>query len=167
MQQQASALHLSQHKYISDLLTQTSMLDSKPAATPGSQGPPLSTTDGDPLQDVTMYRSTMGALQYATLIRPNITFALNKACQFMSTPTTSHWVFVKRILCYLKDTLSHGILLQPSSSLAFQGYIDADWPSCPNDRRSTSGYCVYLGSSLVTWSSSKQLVVSRSSAKSE
>ena len=83
----------------------------------------------------------------------------------MSALTTSHWVFVKRILRYLKGTLIHGILLQPSSSLDFQGYIDVDWASCLDDRRSTSGYCVYLGSSLVSWSSSKQYVVSRSSAE--
>ena len=56
------------------------MLDSKPAATPGSQGPPLSTTDGDPLQDVTVYCSIVSALQYAILTRPDITFAVNKAC---------------------------------------------------------------------------------------
>ena len=74
---------------------------------------------------------------------------------------------MKSILRYLKGTLSHGILLQPSSSLALQGYTDTDWASCPNDRRSTSGYCVYLGSSLVSWSSSQQRVVSRSNAESE
>ena len=88
MQHQAGALHLSQHKYISNLLTQTGMLDSKPTATLGSQGPPLSTIDGDSLQDVTMYRSIVRALQYAALTRPNITFSVNKACQFMSAPVT-------------------------------------------------------------------------------
>ena len=90
VQHQAGALHLSQQKYISDLLTRTGMLDSKPATTPSSLGPHLSPTDGDPFQDVTMYRSTVGALQYATLTKPGITFSVNKACQFMSAPITSH-----------------------------------------------------------------------------
>lgn len=77
------SMHLSQRKYITDLLQRTSMLDSKAAATPGTVGLSLSQFDGDLMDDVTMYRSVVGALQYATLTRPNIAFSVNKACQFM------------------------------------------------------------------------------------
>ena len=76
-------MHLSQRKYITDLLQRTSMLDSKAAATPGTVGLSLSQFDGDLMDDVTMYRSVVGALQYATLTRPDIAFSVNKACQFM------------------------------------------------------------------------------------
>ncbi|RVW56684.1 Retrovirus-related Pol polyprotein from transposon RE1 [Vitis vinifera] len=57
--------------------------------------------------------------------------------------------------------------LQPTVSMELQGYSDADWAYCPDDRRSTSGYCVFLGSNLISWSSSKQCIVSKSSAESE
>ncbi|RVW90852.1 Retrovirus-related Pol polyprotein from transposon RE1 [Vitis vinifera] len=125
------SMHLSQRKYITDLLQRTSMLDSKAVATPGTVGLSLSQFDGDLMDDVTMYRSVVGALQYATLTRPDIAFSVNKACQFMHRPTSTHWSSVKRIL------------------------------------RSSSGYLVYLGNNLVSWTASKQKVVSRSSAESE
>ena len=70
--------HLSQHKYTQDLLSRTTMLDSKPATTQGLLGQTLSHLDGEPLLDATLYRSTVGALQYLTLTRPKISFAINK-----------------------------------------------------------------------------------------
>ncbi|RVW34641.1 Retrovirus-related Pol polyprotein from transposon RE1 [Vitis vinifera] len=161
------SLHLSQCKYITDLLQRTSMLDSKAAATPDTVGLSLSQFDGDLMDDVTMYRSVVGALQYATLTRPDIAFSVNKACQFMHRPTSTHWSSVKRILRYLKGTITHGLLLQPSAHFTIQAYTDADWGAQPDDRRSSSGYLVYLGNNLVSWTASKQKVVSRSSAESE
>nr|XP_040246192.1 uncharacterized mitochondrial protein AtMg00810-like [Aegilops tauschii subsp. strangulata] len=60
-----------------------------------------------------------------------------------------------------------GLSLQASSSMDLTAYSDADWAGCPDTRRSTSGYCVYLGPSLISWSSKRQPVVSRSSAEAE
>ena len=71
----------------------------------------LSRHDADLFHDPTLYRSVVGALQYATLTRPEICFAVNKVCQFMASPLDSHWTVVKRILRYLKGTLSHGVPL--------------------------------------------------------
>ena len=85
----------------------------------------------------------------------------------MATPTTTHWLAVKRILRYLKGTLSYGIQMQQSTSLDIHGYTGADWASCPDDRRSTGGYGIFLGPNLVSWSSNKQKVVSRSNAESD
>jgi hypothetical protein len=161
------SMTLSQSKYISDLLHRTAMFDTKPAHILGAVGKNLSKFDGDPLTDVTQYRSVVGALQYLTMTRPDIAFAVNKACQFMQQPTSAHWLSVKQILRYLKGTLHDGLLLSPSSHLTLEGFSDADWGGQPDDRRSTSGYLVYLGGNLVSWSSSKQKVVSRSSAESE
>ena len=73
---------------------------------------------------------------------------------------------VKRILLYLKGTLSFGLQFQSTSSLDLHGYSDADWASCPDDR-SISGYCICLGSNIISWSSSKQRVVSKSSVESD
>jgi histone deacetylase 1/2 len=84
------SMTLSQSKYISDLLHRTAMFDTKPAHTPDAVGKNLSKFDGDPLTDVTQYRSVVGALQYLTMTRPDIAFAVNKACQFMQQPTSAH-----------------------------------------------------------------------------
>ncbi|RVX09816.1 putative mitochondrial protein [Vitis vinifera] len=161
------SMNLSQTKCISDLLHRTEMFDTKPAKTPGTIRKNLSKFDGDPMVDVTHYRSVVGALQYVTLTRPDIAFAVNKACQFMQQPTTTHWLSVKRILRYLRGTMQDGLLLSPSSNLTIEGFIDVDWGAHLDDKRNSSGYPVYLGGNLVSWSSTKQKVVSRSSAESE
>ncbi|RVW58402.1 Retrovirus-related Pol polyprotein from transposon RE1 [Vitis vinifera] len=165
--QLGSVLHLTQHKYIADLLKCTQMETSKPAPTPGRLGRTLSQSDGVSLSDPSEYRHTVGALQYVTLTRPDIAFVVNKACQFMAKPSDVHWMAVKRILRYLKGTIHLGLHFQPAASMELQGYSDADWASCPDDRRSTSDYCVFLGLNLISWSSSKQRLVSKSSAESE
>ena len=84
------SMNLSQTKYVSDLLHRTEMFDTKPAKTPGAVGKNLSKFDGDPMNEVTQYRSVVGALQYLTITRPDIAFAVNKACQFMQQPTSVH-----------------------------------------------------------------------------
>lgn len=127
----------------------------------------LSKHDGDPMDDPHLYRAIVGALQYATITRPDIAFAVNKVSQFMHAPTTTHWASVKRILRYLNGSLSHGLSLQPDPSLTLHAYSDAHWAGCPDDRPSTSGYCIYLGPNLISWSSKKQPTVSRSSTESE
>ena len=86
------------------------------------------------------FRSLVGALQYATVTRPEISFAVSKVSQFMHNPLESHWKTVKRILRYLKHTLDFGVHFRASLSL----------PNDPDDRRSPSGLCVYLGPNLVS-----------------
>ena len=89
------SMNLSQTKYISDLLHKVEMFDTKPAKTPSTVGKNLSKFDGDPMADVTHYRSVVEALQYITLTRLDIAFAVYKAYQFMQQPTTAHWLLVK------------------------------------------------------------------------
>lgn len=78
----------------------------------------------------------------------------------------SYVLAVKRILRYLSGTLDYGIHVQPSK-LSLQAYSDVDWVGDPNDRRSTSGYIVYLGSSPISWVSTKQQTLSRSSTEAK
>ena len=162
-----SSLHLSQAKYICDLLQRAGLSESKSMASPMAAGPVLSIANGTRLEDPTLYRSLVGALQYCTITRPDIAYTVNKLCQFMHAPTSTHLQAVKRVLRYLKGSLFYGLSFQPSSSLDLIAYIDADWASCPDDRRSTNGYCIFFGGNLVSWSASKQKVVSRSSTESE
>ena len=160
-------LYLTQSKYIHDLLVRTKMDGAKPLPSPIIAGKQLSIHDGDPMSDPHTYRSTVGALQYLTLTRSDITFVVNKASQFMHNPTTLHWKGVKRILRYLNGTIYHGLRLTSASSLPLLAYIDADWTSNPDDRNSMSGYAIYLGPNLISWQTTEQKVIAHSSTESE
>jgi hypothetical protein len=113
------------------------------------------------------YRSIVGALQYLTLTRPDIAFSVNKVCQFLHAPTTVHWAAVKRILRYLKYCVKFGLRINRSRSFLVSAYSDADGAGCPDDRRSTGGFAVFIGNNLVLWHAKKQATVSRSSTESE
>jgi hypothetical protein len=86
----------------------------------------LSAFTGDPMEDPCLYRSTVGSLQYLFLTRLDLSFAVNRVCQFMHRLLKPHWQAVKRILRYLKHTLSHELLLHQKSSTVLQAYSDAD-----------------------------------------
>ncbi|CAJ2668892.1 unnamed protein product [Trifolium pratense] len=165
-----STLLLTQSKYIRDLLTKTNMLESNPISTPMMSTCKLSKVGSDKFHDPSLYRSVVGSLQYATITRPEIAYAVNKVCQFMSNPLDSHWTAVKRILRYLKGTLHMGLILYPfdvHKPVSLKVFCDADWASDPDDRRSTSGAAIFFGTSLVSWWSRKQQVVARSSTEAE
>jgi hypothetical protein len=162
----SNGLYLNQAKYAHDLLKKHNMLDSKPAKSLSCPNTRLSLHDGDPLPDPHGYRSLVGALHYLTFTRPDISFSVHQVCQYMSTPTTIHLAAAKRILRYLRGTLNHGIVFSPGP-IQLSAFTDADWAGDPDDRRSTSGYLVYLGSNPITWSAKKQPTVSRSSTESE
>ena len=74
---------------------------------------------------------------------------------------------MKRLLRYIRGTVDLGLVLHHSSSAKLVVYTDADWAGCPDTRRSTSGYAVFLGGNPVSWSSKRQPVVFRSSAEAE
>nr|GFA69485.1 hypothetical protein [Tanacetum cinerariifolium] len=88
-------------------------------------------------------------------------------CLFMDDPREPHYTALKRILHYVCGTLDHGLQLYWSPTTQLIAYSDADWAGCPSTRRSTSGYCVFLGDNLIMWSSKRQHVISRSNAEAE
>lgn len=69
----------------------------------------------------------------------------------MHAPKLTHWQLVKRILRYLKGVLSHGLWLRCSNKLSLNGFVDVGWAFDPNNRKSTSGLCIYYGDNLVSW----------------
>ena len=85
----------------------------------------------------------------------------------MHAPRDTNLALVKRILRYIRGTTAMGLTLTASPDTSLVAYSDTDWAGCPDTRRSTSGYCVYLGPSLISWSSKRQPTVSRSSAEAE
>ncbi|XP_065882218.1 uncharacterized mitochondrial protein AtMg00810-like [Euphorbia lathyris] len=99
--------------------------------------------------------------------RPDISYAVQQVCLFMHDPKTQHMAAIKRILRYIKGTLNLGLTLTPSSLGSLVSYTDVDWGGCPDTRRSTSGYCVFLGDNLISWSAKRQPTLSRSSDEAE
>ncbi|XP_014489924.1 uncharacterized protein LOC106752705 [Vigna radiata var. radiata] len=142
------------------------MLDAKLIATPLQPHIQLTTT-GDPFSDLTQLRSLIGALQYLIITRPELSYAVNLVSQFLQAPTTDHFQAVKRILRYVKGTMSYGLSFTRGASPNVLGYSDADWARCIETRRSTYGYSIFLGDNLVSWSAKKQPTVARSSCESE
>jgi histone deacetylase 1/2 len=164
-----SGLKLSQERYAAEIIQRAGMSKCKPMITPLSSVEKLSASEGQLLgpEDVSRYRSLVGALQYLTLTRPDISFSVNKVCQFLHAPTTSHFGAVKRILRYLQGTLSLGLKIGQSKSTMVSAFSDADWAGCPDDRRSTGGFAVFFGSNLISWCAKKQATVSRLSTEAE
>jgi hypothetical protein len=121
----STGLHLRQSKYIQDLLTRASMVDSKPYRTPCTTGSKMSKFDGDALPNPSEYHQIVEALQYATLTRPDITYSVNQLCQHMQCPTSTHWTAAKRVLRYLKGTIDFGLHYTPSS-LHLSDFFDSD-----------------------------------------
>lgn len=165
----SQGLVLSKERYATEVLKRVGMAKCKPTNTPLSTSEKLSSTQGAVLgqNDATQYRSIVGALQYLTLTRPNISFSVNKVCQYLQQPTVDHWSAVKRILRYIQGTVSLGLKINRSASTLISAFSDADWAGCVDDRRSTGGFAVFLGSNLVSWSARKQATVSRSSTEAE
>jgi len=119
------------------------------------------------VSDATQYRSLAGALQYLMLTRPDLAYAVQQVCLFMHDPLEPHLAMLKRVLRYVKGTLSTELHIGTGSITSLTAYSDSDWAGCPDSRRSTSGYRVFLGDNLVSWSSKRQTTVSRSSAEAE
>lgn len=85
----------------------------------------------------------------------------------MHDPRNAHMAALKRILRYIQGSIGFGFHLYKSNVSNLVSYTDAEWGGCPDTRRSTSGYCVFLGDNLISWSSKRQPTLSRSSAEAE
>ncbi|GJX66633.1 copia protein [Tanacetum coccineum] len=131
-------LFLSQSQYASDILERAGMSSCKSSSTPVDTKAKLSANSGNPYSDPTHYRSLAGVLQYLTFTHPDISYVVQQTCLHMHDPREEHMTTLKRILRYVQDT-----------------------------RRSTYGYCVYLGDNLISWSSKRQPMLSCSSAEAE
>ncbi|KAL0451507.1 UNVERIFIED_CONTAM: Retrovirus-related Pol polyprotein from transposon RE2 [Sesamum latifolium] len=160
-------LLITQTKYLTDILQDANLMDAKPAATPLTPGSKFSQDEGSFLPSPDSYRRLVGRLLYLGFSRPNISFAVQQLSQFLQHPCTSHWSDVVHVLRYLRGTMSLGLFFSVQSSLQLSAYSDASWAACLDSRRSVTGFCIFLGSSLISWKNKKQATISRSSAEAE
>ena len=131
------------------------MHTSKRLSTPMSSAAHLSISEGTLFADASLCPSVVGALQYCTITRPDINFVVNKVCQFMHSPTYVHskeFCAIFKVLLHMDcPLLDHPLCLC--------------WGFSPDDDRNAGGYCLFLCTNLISWSSSKHKLVSRSSAE--
>ncbi|GJU77811.1 ribonuclease H-like domain-containing protein [Tanacetum coccineum] len=162
----ASGMFLSQSNFAVEILERANMQKCNPCKTPVDTESKLC-HDGEHVSDPTLYRSLAGALQYLTFTRPDLSYVVQQVCLYMHDPRDPHFTALKRILRYVCGTIDHGLQLHVSSTAQLTAYTDADWARCPVTRRSTSGYCVFLGDNLLSWSAKRQITLSRSSTEAE
>jgi len=145
------------------------MINSAPMPTPMVHSSRLSSSAGTQLTDIetSAYRRLIGKLIYLTNTRPDIAFAVNNLSQFISSPTNLHQQAAFRLLRYLKGNLGNEIFFPSNSTLQLRGFSDSDWATCSETRKSVTGYCIFLGDSLVSWKSKKQQTLSKSSSEAE
>ncbi|XP_031127558.1 uncharacterized protein LOC116029651 [Ipomoea triloba] len=162
-----SGLNLCQRKYALDILNESGFINCKPVNTPMVPGHQLSKEGGTALADISSYKRLIGRLLYLTATRPDIAYAVQQLSQFVDTPTDEHLTAAHRVLLYIKKAPGQGLFYPKNGALQLNAFSDSDWASCSETRKSVTGFCVFLGSSLISWRSKKQATVSRSSSEAE
>jgi hypothetical protein len=109
----------------------------------------------------------VGSLNYLTITRPDISFAVQQVSQFMQDPCQTHLAAVCRLLRYLKGTSGRDLFFPLENSLQLEGFSDADCAGCADTRCSVTGWCMFLADALISWKSKKHTHVSKSSTEYE
>ena len=159
-------IFISQKKYTLDLPEETGMLECKPAESPIEANHRLQARVGESV-DLRRYQRLVGRLIYLSHTRPDIAYVVCLVSQYIHDPCESHSEAVFRILRYLKSTPGKGLIFLKHGHLQIKAFTDADWVGFLDNRRSTSGYCTFVGGNMLTWRSKKQNVTARSSAEAE
>ena len=152
---------LHQGQYIEKILKKFGQREAKPVSTPADLNVKLQKEDdvSRPV-DVISYQSAIAT-------RPDIAQAVGVVSKFCANPTQSHFTAAKRILRYLKGTVSLGLSYKKCADGLLTGYSDADWAGDVDDRHSTSGNVFSLARGAVSWLSKKQAAVALSTAEAE
>ncbi|KAK1683719.1 hypothetical protein QYE76_044567 [Lolium multiflorum] len=151
-------------KYLADL--KSGHVKKKGKVLSKTQGP--ATADERERMSKIPYASAVGSIMYAMLCtRPDIAHAVSLTSRYQSDPGMEHWTAVKNILKYLKRTKDMFLCYGGDQELVVTSYTDASWNTDPDDSKSQSGYVFILNGAAVSWSSSKQCTVAKSSTESE
>ncbi|GJR55637.1 putative ribonuclease H-like domain-containing protein [Tanacetum coccineum] len=165
--QKDDGIFISQDKYVDEILKKFGFSTMKTASTPIETSKPLMKDENAEDVDVHLYRSMIGSLMYLTSSRPDIMFVVCACARFQVTPKVSHLHAVKRIFRYLKGQPKLGLWYPKDSPFDLEAYIDSDYASASLDRKSTTGGCQFLGSSLISWQYKKQTKVANSTTEVE
>ena len=162
---------INQQRYAEQILKRYGMAECKPASTPSGSDTHLQKATDDEHEQVHIskfpYREIVGSLIYLmTATRPDISWSVSKLSQYLDKPGPAHVTAVKRLLRYIKATLSHTLIYSPSDGV-LRGYSDSDWAGDTDDRRSTTGFVTTLGSCPISWKTRKQPSVALSSCEAE
>ena len=167
VKQDERGVFISQKKYAKEILKKFQMENCNPMSTPMFQKLKLCKEDGAKKVDETDYRSLVGCLMYLTATRPDILQAVNVLSRFLHCASEVHLQAAKRVLRYVKGTLSYGVWLKHNQEFSLHGFSDSDWGGSLEDMKSTSGYCFTFGFGVFSWASKKQDIVAQSTAEAE
>jgi hypothetical protein len=167
------SMHLSQEQLMRQTLCDVDMDDCNAVASPFEISNRLyndadTRTDGEQAEMADVdFRHTVGQLFYvANNTRPDLAAAVGIVSSYVNNPGPRHWQAVKRILRYVKGTLTLGLVLGGSTNILV-GYSDADWAGDLDTRRSRTGYTFYIGVGCISWMSKKQPTVALSTTEAE
>ncbi|XP_019157728.1 PREDICTED: uncharacterized protein LOC109154379 [Ipomoea nil] len=162
-----SGINLCQRKYTLEILQENGFLDAKLAKTPCTPGSKVTSSEGILIDNPESYRRLVGKLLYLTNTRPGISYSVQQLSQYVDKPRDTHLVAAHRLLRYLKGSPRKVLYYSSNSELKLQGFCDSDWATCAETRKSITGFCVFLGDSLISWKTKKQATISRSSSEAE
>ncbi|KAE9592424.1 putative RNA-directed DNA polymerase [Lupinus albus] len=160
-------IHLNQRKYTLSLIEESGCLASRLVKTPFDPSIKLQLNQGEPFKDPSCYSRLVGRLLYLTISRPDISYFVQQLSLFMAKPMETHYKVALRVLHYLKASPAQGLLFSSRSTLKLSAFADSDWACYLDTRKSLTGFCIFLGDSLVSWKTKKQNIVSRSSSEAE
>nr|XP_016434405.1 PREDICTED: uncharacterized mitochondrial protein AtMg00240-like [Nicotiana tabacum] len=147
---ETDGLILSQHKFTLDLLQEFNFLYLSHVSSPLDSSTRLSTHTGEPIEDPTLYRHLLGKLNYLTHTRPGLSFTVQHLNQYMQDPRKPHLDAAFRVLRYLLKDPRLGFFMSSSSSFKLLAFRDFDWATCPDSRKSVSGFYISLGTSPIS-----------------
>lgn len=159
---------MSQRKYCLELLNDFGYLGCKPISTPMDMNLVVTDSKGSisspPLSDLTGYQKLIGRLIYLLTTRLDNAFDVHCVSRFMNSHRQSYLKLALIVLRYLKLSLGKGVSFTRSENFCLTAYVDSDWGKCLSTRRLVTGYCLFLGNSMISWRSKKQNTISCSSA---
>jgi hypothetical protein len=168
---ESGTISLDQQVYIGEKIQQFRMSECDIVSVPGDVN--ITINNNNKNEDITLYRSIVGSLIHAAKsTRPDIEHAVNMVARYMSNPLTSHMNAARKILRYLRGSMNYGLVYMNrigsiNDSVQITGYSDADWAGDKSDRKSTTGYCVFINGNIVSWCTKKQQTVALSTMEAE